>query len=117
MVGLGLVALAAIASALLTPPAYAFLFILAVAGFGMGVILPARDLMIRKIVPPGDSGKVFGFIFVGYSIGGSLAPLLYGWILDLGEPAMVFLVSASFALLALVAVVLANLASPKIAKA
>jgi len=46
-----------------------------------------------------------------------LAPLLYGWILDLGEPAMVFLVSASFALLALVAVVLANLASPKIAKA
>ena len=117
MVGLGLVALAAIASALLTPPAYAFLFILAVAGFGMGVILPARDLMIRKIVPPGDSGKVFGFIFVGYSIGGSLAPLFYGWILDLGEPAMVFLVSASFALLALVAVVLANLVSPKIARA
>lgn len=117
IIGLGLVAFAALASAFLTPPAYAFLFILAVAGFGMGVILPARDLMIRKIVPPGDSGKVFGFIFVGYSIGGSLAPLLYGWILDLGEPAMVFLVSASFALLALVAVVLANLASPKIAMA
>ena len=115
MVGLGLVPFAVLASALLSLPAYAFLFTLTLAGIGMGVILPARDLMIRKIVPPGDSGKVFGFIFVGYSIGGSLAPLLYGWILDLGEAAMVFHVSASFALLALVAVVLASLASPKMA--
>ena len=70
--------------------------------------------MIRKIVPAGDSGKVFGFIFVGYSIGGSLAPLLYGLFLDLGKPAMVFQVSAGFAILALIAVALAKLMSSKL---
>ena len=111
--GLVLVALAALTPAFFAPPAYTFIAILAAAGFGMGVILPARDLMIRKIVPPGDSGKVFGFIFVGYSIGGSLAPLLYGWLLDLERPAMVFQVSAGFAILALAAVALASLVSPK----
>ena len=81
--------------------------------FRHGRDLPARDLMIRRIVPPGDSGKVFGFIFVGYSIGGSLAPLLYGRLLDLAQPAMVFQVSAGFALLALAAVALASLVSPR----
>ena len=112
-VGLGLVALFAAAPTFMAPPAYVITVMLAAAGFGMGVILPARDLMIRKIVPPGDSGKIFGFIFVGYSIGGSLAPLLYGWLLDLAQPAMVFQVSAGFAILALAAVALASLVSPK----
>ncbi len=112
-IGLSLVAFAAAAPAFVAPPAYVFTVILAAAGFGMGVILPARDLMIRKIVPPGDSGKIFGFIFVGYSIGGSLAPLLYGWLLDLAQPAMVFQASAGFAILALAAVALASLVSPK----
>ena len=112
-VGLGLVALAAASPTFMAPPAYVFIVMLAAAGFGMGIILPARDLMIRKIVPPGDSGKIFGFIFVGYSIGGSLAPLLYGWLLDLAQPAMVFQVSAGFAILALAAVALASLVSPK----
>ena len=113
-IGLSLVALAAAAPAFVAPPAYVFTVMLAAAGFGMGVILPARDLMIRKIVPPGDSGKIFGFIFVGYSIGGSLAPLLYGWLLDQAKPAMVFQVSAGFAILALAAVALASLVSPKL---
>ena len=112
-IGLSLVALAAAGPAFVVPSAYVFTVMLAAAGFGMGVILPARDLMIRRIVPPGDSGKVFGFIFVGYSIGGSLAPLLYGWLLDLAQPAMVFQVSAGFALLALAAVALASLVSPR----
>ena len=109
--GLILVAFAAIAPAYIASSAYWFTPLLAAAGFGMGVILPARDLMIQKIVPKGDSGKVFGFIFVGYSIGGSIAPLLYGWLLDLNEPAKVFQVSAGFAILALIAVTSAGLIS------
>ena len=113
-VGLIVVALAAISPTVVTSPAYIFMPILATAGFGMGVILPARDLMIRKIVPAGDSGKVFGFIFVGYSIGGSLAPLLNGWLLDLGNPKMVFQISAGFAILALIALTLAKLMSSKL---
>jgi len=111
--GLILVAAAALTPAIAAPPEFIYIVVLASAGFGMGVILPARDLMIRKLVPPGDSGKVFGFIFVGYSIGGSLAPPLYGWILDINLPAMVFQMSAGFAVLALIAVALASALTPK----
>ncbi len=111
--GLLLVAAAALTPAVASPPALLFITVMASAGFGMGVILPARDLMIRKLVPPGESGKVFGFIFVGYSIGGSLAPPIYGWLLDMDLPSMVFQMAAVFAMLALLAVSAASALTPK----
>ena len=61
----------------------------ALVGLGLGAILPPRDLMIRAVIPPGETGKVFGFVFVGYSIGVSIASVLFGWLLDLELPAMV----------------------------
>lgn len=110
--GLVLVMVAVMVPALLGLPAVAFIVVLTAVGVGMGVILPARDLMIRKIVPPGASGKVFGLIFVGYAIGGSLAPPLFGWILDQNQPAMVFQMAAGFAVLSLISVALARWTSP-----
>jgi len=64
-------------------------------------VLPPRDLMIRALAPTGQTGKVFGFIFVGYAVGTSLSPLLFGWYLDSGLPVLVFVTSAALALLAL----------------
>ena len=87
--------------------------IMTVAGVGLGAVLPPRDLMVRALIPPGQTGKVFGFVFVGYSIGHSIAPLLFGWLLDHGLPAMVFTLSAGFGLLALATVVLAHLMTPR----
>lgn len=82
--------------------------VMTLAGVGLGAVLPPRDLMIRAIVPTGQTGKVFGFVFVGYSIGHSVAPLLFGWFLDAGQPALVFLFAALFALAALVVVAAAH---------
>lgn len=76
----------------LTGPALFAVFV--VAGFALGAVLPARDLMVRAITPPGASGKVFGFVFVGLSLGTGASPLLFGWIVDLGAPALVFVLVA-----------------------
>ena len=87
--------------------------ILAVAGVGLGAVLPPRDLMLRALTPAGQTGKVFGFVFVGYSLGVSISPLMLGAVLDAGMPAMVFLTSAAFAVLSLLAIYVAHLTSSK----
>ena len=74
--------------------------LLGVAGFAMGVVLPARDLILRRITPPGSTGRVIGFVFVGLSIGGGLAPLLFGWTMDREWPALLFLGCGAFLVLA-----------------
>ncbi|MBT6609798.1 MAG: MFS transporter [Rhodospirillaceae bacterium] len=79
----------------------ALVVIVTIAGIGFGAVLPPRDLMIRALAPTGQTGKVFGFIFVGYAVGTSLSPLLFGWYLDSGLPVLVFVTSAALALLAL----------------
>ncbi|MCY3753851.1 MAG: MFS transporter, partial [Alphaproteobacteria bacterium] len=74
--------------------------LLGVAGFAMGVVLPARDLILRRITPPGSTGRVIGFVFVGLSVGGGLAPLLFGWTMDREWPALLFLGCGAFLVLA-----------------
>ncbi|MCH9672751.1 MAG: MFS transporter [Gammaproteobacteria bacterium] len=86
--------------------------LMALSGVGLGAVLPARDLMIRALTPPGEVGKVFGFVFVGYSIGVSVAPILFGWFLDNGEPRLIFVFAAIFAILALIATAGAHRLTP-----
>ncbi|MFT6580779.1 MAG: MFS family permease [Alphaproteobacteria bacterium] len=94
--------------ALLSVPGIVFVGVMSCVGFGMGAVLPPRDLMIRAISPPGDMGKVFGFVFVGFSIGGAGSPLLFGWLLDNGQPSVIFILSAVFLALALGSLLLAQ---------
>jgi FSR family fosmidomycin resistance protein-like MFS transporter len=77
--------------------------VFAFAGFMLGIISPSRDLLVRAITPPGASGKVFGFVSVGLDVGGVLAPLIFGFIIDRGWPAGVFLIAAALMMLALLA--------------
>lgn len=77
----------------------------ATAGFFLGVIRPARDLMVRDLAPPGASGKVFGFVFSGQTVGGAIAPPIYGYLVDIGNPSTVFLVSAGFLFLGILTVI------------
>jgi MFS family permease len=58
--------------------------------------------MVRAVTPPGSFGKVFGFVSTGFNIGGMAAPLLYGWLMDRGEPRLIFLFVTVFIFLALV---------------
>lgn len=61
-----------------------------VAGLFNGIVAPSRDMMIRAVTPAGETGKVFGFVSTGYNIGGVFAPVMFGFILDNADPALVF---------------------------
>ena len=41
-------------------------------------------------VPPGASGKVFGFVYSGLDLGSCLVPVAFGWMLDHRDPRMLF---------------------------
>ena len=90
--------------------------LLGVAGFTMGVVLPARDLILRRITPPGSTGRVIGFVFVGLSIGGGLAPLLFGWTMDHEWPVLLFLGCGAFLVLAFLCSFGAVLAARRMAR-
>jgi MFS family permease len=77
----------------------------ALAGLMQGIIWPSRDMMVRSLTPRGSSGKVFGFVSSGLDVGGALAPLLFGWIIDQGAPKGIFLLTALFMLTSLAAAV------------
>ena len=78
---------------------------MALAGFCLGATTPSRDMLVRAATPPGASGKVYGFVYSGLDLGSSLTPLLFGWLLDRGEPRMLFVASAAFMLLTIATVV------------
>ena len=74
------------------------------AGLMRGLYNASRDILVRRAAPEGSSGTAFAFVTVGYSVGLSIAPVVFGWLLDQGSAAMVFYLSAAFALLAIVTV-------------
>lgn len=78
----------AVAAADWSLQAIAVLF--AVAGLANGLVAPSRDMMIRAVTPPGEMGKVFGFVSVGYNIGGVVAPVMFGYLLDHADPGLLF---------------------------
>lgn len=79
--------------------------VLAVSGLTIGAIMPARDMIVRAVTPPGAFGKVFGFVTNGFNIGGIVSPLVFGALMDHGRPWLVFMVIAigSFAAIVTVA--------------
>lgn len=96
-----LVALFAAAVPVLVPPLAMVTVLFALAGLFSGVVAPSRDMMVRSVTPPGASGKVFGFVTTGFNIGGIAGPLLFGLVLDLGDPQLLFWTVAALSLLTL----------------
>lgn len=86
----------------LTPTGVLLFLIFVGSGFGFGAVLPARDLMVRAITPPGASGRVFGFVFVGLSVGSGLAGVMFGALVDSGYHTWVFPISGVLLVLAVV---------------
>ena len=79
--------------------------VMGIAGFFFGVIMPSRDMIVREVTPPGSFGKVFGFVTTGFNLGGIISPLMFGAIMDHGNPRLVFLLVAASAAIAIVTVV------------
>lgn len=71
-------------------------------GFFRGLVNPSRDIMVRRIAPPGALGTVFAFVTTGFSVGQGLGPLLYGLLLDRGLTSEVLHASAALTLLMIV---------------
>jgi FSR family fosmidomycin resistance protein-like MFS transporter len=72
---------------------------MAIAGFLSGMISPSRDMLVRAASPPGAFGRVFGIVTTGFNIGGTVGPLLGGWIMDHNLPRWVFFASVIFMVL------------------
>jgi MFS transporter, FSR family, fosmidomycin resistance protein len=75
--------------------------VLFVAGLMTGASRTPRDVMVKDAAPPGQIGKVFGFVSSGMSLGGAIMPVPYGMIIDAGRPELVLVVVAALLLLSL----------------
>lgn len=100
-----LIAVSIVAAILLASSWLAVAICFAVGGFFSGAVSPSRDMLIRSITPPGQTGKVFGFVATGFNIGGIVAPPLFGYLLDKGQADAVLLISALASLLTILTVV------------
>ncbi len=78
--------------------------LLGFAGFCHGVIRPARDLMVREVVPKGSTGKVFGFVFTGQAVAGGIAPAILGTAMDNLPPQWIFFISIGFMVLCILTI-------------
>jgi MFS family permease len=80
-------------------PSTALIGLMGLSGFAVGATYPSRDMLVRAVTPPGAFGAVFGFVSTGFNIGASIAPIVYGMLMDHGQPRGVFLLSAAVSLI------------------
>jgi MFS family permease len=69
-------------------------FVMCLAGILQGILRPARDMLMRAVIPRESFGKAIGMVATGAAIGGASAPIVFGWILDTGHPSWLFYVLA-----------------------
>jgi MFS transporter, FSR family, fosmidomycin resistance protein len=87
--------------------------LMGLAGLLSGVIQPSRDMLVRAAAPPGAIGRAFGIVTIGFSIGGVIGPMLFGWIMDRGAPHWIFGASAVFMVLTVATALLGDRRSPE----
>jgi MFS family permease len=80
--------------------------VMSAAGALQGVLRPARDMMMRAVIPPDSFGKAIGMVATGAAIGGAIAPLVFGWVLDSGHPSWLFYVLAACGAILIVTVLI-----------
>ena len=64
------------------------------AGVAFGSSRTPRDVMLRDAAPPGQIGKVFGFVSAGLPLGGAITPVPFGILIDHGHPELVLVLVA-----------------------
>ena len=60
-------------------------------GLGAGIAGPSRDLLVKRSSPDNATGRVYGVVYSGLDIGQAVAPLLFGSLMDMHQPALVWL--------------------------
>ena len=111
--GLGLAAVAILIVGFVSMPYIPLLIFGCIAGFGAGVILPSRDMLVRGAAPPNATGKVFGLVYSGLDLGSLLVPVFIGPMIDHGLLRLPFAFIAVSLLLTIVSAIAVRWCSPK----
>ncbi|MBS0294071.1 MAG: MFS transporter [Proteobacteria bacterium] len=75
-------------------PGGAALAVASLAGMGIGIAGPSRDMLIKRAAPPGATGRVYGTVYSGLDLGFCLAAPVFGAMLDAQMNASIFYGSA-----------------------
>ncbi|WP_428486421.1 MFS transporter [Rhodopila sp.] len=71
------------------------------SGLALGASRTPRDVMVKDAAPPGEIGKVFGFVSAGLPLGSAITPVPFGMLIDRGHPELVLVLVAVVLLLSL----------------
>jgi predicted MFS family arabinose efflux permease len=71
------------------------------SGLALGASRTPRDVMVKDAAPPGQIGKVFGFVSAGLPLGSAITPVPFGMLIDRGHPELVLVLVAVVLLLSL----------------
>jgi FSR family fosmidomycin resistance protein-like MFS transporter len=82
-------------------PAVAIIGMTFLSGLALGGSRTPRDVMVKDAAPPGQIGKVFGFVSAGLPLGGAITPVPFGMLIDKGHPELVLVLVAVLLLLSL----------------
>ena len=72
-----------------------------VSGLSLGASRTPRDVMLKDAAPPGQIGKVFGFVSAGLPLGSAMTPVPFGFLIDHGLPHLVLVLVAIISMLSL----------------
>lgn len=93
LLAFGFSALLALLLATSGVPAWSVIPLMALMGLGTGAAGPSRDMMVRRaaVTALGENGfgRMYGLSYSGLDVGLAIAPLLFGGLLDAGQPAAV----------------------------
>jgi predicted MFS family arabinose efflux permease len=88
-------------------PGWSVIGIMAVMGFGVGIVGPSRDMLVRKStaasVGTGAFGRIYGLVYSGLDAGLATSPLIFGMLMDTGRTRFVFAGVSISLMLAIVA--------------
>jgi MFS family permease len=85
----------------LNVPVAAIIGMTFVSGLALGASRTPRDVMVKDAAPPGQIGKVFGFVSAGLPLGSAITPVPFGMLIDRGHPELVLVLVAVILLLSL----------------
>ena len=85
-------------------PGLAVIGVMFASGLALGASRTPRDVMLKDAAPPGQIGKVFGFVSAGLPLGGALTPVPFGFLIDRGHPELILTLAAVLLLASLLCV-------------
>jgi len=89
---------------LLAIPGVFVIALMFASGLALGASRTPRDIMLKDAAPPGQIGKVFGFVSAGLPLGSAVTPVPFGFLIDRGHPELILVLVAVLLVLSLLCV-------------